>query len=570
MRLFYHTFLICCFYLNPSNTVNGPPIKTAPQDDIPPTLSEARLHYNNNELDRAFEGYVAALLSPKIETMDRQLLFKALTEYSIICLKLGKYPEVPDMLDRFDWKNQKSSNDSIKSRLYSYLGLSYFNLDRYREAASNFMEGIDFSENSDENFNYYFLPNNLGLVNNEIGNYKRAITNYNHAIRIAGDHGYPEGIAAALSNIGQIYYDRKLNDSSYYYFQKSLDIQTRNGFERGRLITQVNMANLDFRKGDLKKALAAYKQSLVLNQKVNISYIEETLIRNIGTTYLELDILDSAEVYIRSSIKDQMEKKSSNVLMHGLGDMIALQEKKGAVDSAFYYYKQRAAIKDSIMGAENFKAIEEIQAKYDNEKSQRELLERENDLKQLTITVLIISIIALVSLILYIKAEFLKKALKGLVQKVENELNRTKHALEDEINVNKAVYSENEEKLAATKDRIERLCRQEKNKKEVKQLATELFYKFNYTYPGFSSDLSREYRDIKLTDLQMRACKLIALGWYENHVPFVYMGITSSQGSYRNLLYNLRQKFSVEDNLALNSILHRFLKRENGQKSKDR
>lgn len=265
---------------------------------------------------------------------------------------------------------------------------------------------------------------NLGVIFEMSGDFPKAILFYQQALKIYKRLNDLKNIAVAENNIGIVYQQMNLFDQSFAY-QQSAYLHKQQTNDTSGMASSLNNIGVIYEslKTDYDKALFYYHQSLKLYQQLGNSLQTGTLLNNIGLVYLKQDHLTEAETYlnqgfvIRKAMGDKsgeassllnlaqlamkqnkygvcIEKASTSIsLFLMMGSKTKLSEayqtlaqgyektnKQGlALDS----YKKHIAYRDSVYNENNQKTIHEMQAKYDNEVAQKQLiiLEKESKLK---------------------------------------------------------------------------------------------------------------------------------------------------------------------------------------------
>jgi two-component system, NarL family, sensor kinase len=270
------------------------------------------------------------------------------------------------------------------------------------------------------------------LIFQNQGNYERSLDYGLKSLRILEELNDKSGIASTLLNIGNVYYLRKEYQQAKRYYFNSLAIKrelAKNAMNQNIQKTLGNIANvyqklnqpdsafyffklaipLAKQAGDLKNlslayteiglthsrqkrydsALYYYNQSLAIYKEgkfVN-EFDRATLLQSISETYLEMRNFKRALAYAQESLAVAKRLNNANKLKEAYELLALLYERAGNHSLALDAMKKFLIYQDSLVNSEKNIQILEIQTKYETEKkdSQINLLNRENELKQLAI-----------------------------------------------------------------------------------------------------------------------------------------------------------------------------------------
>ena len=172
-----------------------------------------------------------------------------------------------------------------------------------------------------------------------------ALEYYKRALNIRKELKHNIEIAAILSNMGVICYNRKDFVMAEKYHQEALDISLKNKRLKYAGICHINIGNICFDRNDPKLANYNYREAL---KYIGDDYqIKELLYYNLGEVNLKL----------------------------------------GNLEDALKYNDTCMTIKDSLYSREAIKSLNEMQVKYETEKTKLELDKKELEAKNNTIKI---------------------------------------------------------------------------------------------------------------------------------------------------------------------------------------
>ncbi|MEQ9423768.1 MAG: tetratricopeptide repeat protein [Cyclobacteriaceae bacterium] len=289
------------------------------------------------------------------------------------------------------------SQDSLLiSYSYSAIGETYRKLGVYEKALSNYLKALQVDEYYDNQLGLANNYNNLGILYDYQDKPEKAIENYKRALKInqqinTGDseagnrRNFP--IASNYNNIGIIYKNQKQYDSAEYQYQKALEIMLMIKSKYGEAVLYNNLGRLNFERGDYKEAIEFQEKAGIIQRENN--YMEQ----------LSISLADLMEVYVaqeryREAIEVGQEaydlafefESYNNIGVASEGLAISYEELNDD-SKALEFYKIFKQYSDSITDQSRNEMIEQMQAKYETEQTEKEnlVLRKNNEINAATI-----------------------------------------------------------------------------------------------------------------------------------------------------------------------------------------
>lgn len=287
----------------------------------------------------------------------------------------------------------------------------------YDQAMVYYNEALELCKELGYDKGFAVVLNNMAIVHSDKGEYPKAIKMYQQALEYERKINNAQGIAEAYNNIGVVYYYQQDMDRVFEYFEKSVAISEKINDEAGQKRSYNNLGALYNHFEEYDKALDNYFKSLELAKKQNdqsqisqnlnniavakylqkkfdeaASYHEQSIAikksmedyagmangyMNFGSLHRDQKNYKKAEEYYLKSIDIAKKYKSRYVLQEAYALLAKSFSNQGKHQEAYEYSLLHSAAKDSIISVEKTKAIEEMEAKYENEVKSRELAEKD-------------------------------------------------------------------------------------------------------------------------------------------------------------------------------------------------
>ncbi len=404
-------------------------------------------------------------------------------------------------------------------------------------------------------------PEYLGMIYNSLaGNFKdlddmaSAKSYYGKAKKAFDGQGDKRAVVMVYNNLGAIYRKVKLLDSALYVYGEAskLLVTLNNSF----LLAQntLNMGNVYEQKGELDEAEAAFLRCLDLSESSKLQYGVLLSTVNLGNLYrLKKD-------YPRS--KDWLNRALE------LSNNMGLAREKGLVlerlswlardtnnfEEAYAQSVQASAIQDSLASESVKKEVQALQAKFEKEKSENEVLSLKAKNQQATLGLLAagIGILLLVTFSLYV----LYRQKRLLAQKLLAESER--EVLSKAIQVKDMELTAQALQLLQFKKRMEESTEDAEGTSEEKKerfparesfdvLQQEFENRITSSNEDFYQKLLIAYPDLKPSELKL--CSYLRLNLSTKELAEI---LNKSARTVENTRFSIRKKMGLgpEDNLV--------------------
>lgn len=232
-------------------------------------------------------------------------------------------------LDIYKLNNKKP----LIAVVYGNIGAECSNMGMFKKALVYYDLAIEINELAG---NYQDLTRNLvnkGISFKELNLLDSAIIYYNKAIKIAEKNNYVSRLAQAYTNIGSIFLEKMQFDDALQYFNKSLDICRKNNLPYGSVINFTNAGNTYQQMGDYSNAIANLDSAMIYSSKLKVPKELCEIYKQLATVY----------------------------------------ETKGDFKNAYKFQILHSQISDSLVTAEKYQKVLELEKKYENSEKQKEI-----------------------------------------------------------------------------------------------------------------------------------------------------------------------------------------------------
>lgn len=407
---------------------------------------------------------------------------------------------------RFDINNPKETFDllatieaySIKNNYpkglfmaYGDKGIFYLFMGSMDSARLNFKKALKIAEENNFEKSTAKVKSNLGVLEDNIGNYNEAIKWYLASIKVSEQLNDSIQAGKTYGNLAQVYGRFEDIELQEYYIQKGINILPENTQDKGILLT--DLASLYETKGDYPAVLETAKkaetistliksdrlsffvnrlfgQYYIANEqpKTALDHFEKSysFIKNqsyyyvielnhyISKCHLELGDIKEAEAYLNQAIEGKTQYEIPVDLEIAILENLARIKNELSPSDVYHIQNEIFALKDSLYQTEKIALSKELSVAFETEKKDKELAENALDIEkkesQLWLTLgvagsllaLCLLLILLYSLnkqkhkvkLLSLEKENDLAKLEGLLQGEDKERSRVAKELHDGIN----------------------------------------------------------------------------------------------------------------------------------------
>lgn len=280
-------------------------------------------------------------------------------------------------------------NEAILAKIYNHRGVLYRNISDYPEAEKKFYEALHIAEK-------YQNLQEIAYANNNLGDLLRITGNAAESLRF-------------MQKAQELF--RKLNDKrgeAYTYirmseaFQKLGDLSKAEEMARKCLTIREKIGNQQDigaafnRIGDVlalqekhEQALDYYQKSLIIAINQNDITAKIATLQDIGRILIHTKRYNEAEQKLQealqTAIKHQSKEQESNIYEL----LCELYEKQNKIDKAYYFFKKKQILRDSIFSTQRMIQLDQIRVRYNLQQKENEnRLLKEKLQKEQTIRIL--------------------------------------------------------------------------------------------------------------------------------------------------------------------------------------
>lgn len=370
---------------------------------------------------------------------------QAYNDISIIHIMRSEYEKAIEMLEKSRLIREELKDDLGIATIYNKMGIINQQMGDYNKAIEVQMKALELFDKIDHKYGVTQSNNNLAVLYMNQANYKKALEYHLVTKKMRIEINDSIGYAVTIMNIGNVYqFEGNVVESEKYYNEALLLFRRYINQGTKEYIPAVlnNLVNIYLVKQDYEKCKALLKESIELRQSLNDLKGLASCYNNFGKVLIEEKKPDEALIYLNKALEIGKQINSKVETQYAYDKLYRIYKEKGNLSKALEYFEIAKALSDSLLNEANIVSMNEMEAKYQNEKKKTEisLLKTETELKDLQIfreksirnvVIIILFLIVIMSVIVFFFIRNRQKTQR--IIEVQKERERIARDLHDNI-----------------------------------------------------------------------------------------------------------------------------------------
>ncbi len=258
-------------------------------------------------------------------------------------------------------------------RVYHVIGAIYSDMAEQGKALNYFLKSVTYGRQYDQQAELAFVYNSLGNFYTRQGEMRKGMSYYLQAVEAHKKSGSKRAIYTPYNNLSASYLKLNKMDSAIYYINLCVAFNEKNHDNNRLTNNYITLSEIYMNSRHKEKSLLYAKKGVEAARGLDDKYTLSRALSQQGSAYFA----NSKDPESISSFTEAMD------LAKETGDITTLQsaaillskvyETSGDFKNALAYYKQFKSFRDSTMNRENLEQMRSAEARYENEKKQKEI-----------------------------------------------------------------------------------------------------------------------------------------------------------------------------------------------------
>jgi len=261
----------------------------------------------------------------------------------------------------------------MQSDILNAIGVAYKTKGEYQKSIEYYQQNFKVQEALGDSAAMGRTLNNIGNVYWSFGINKKAIEYYEKSMEIFQNLHLDNYVGFLLINIGIGYAKSKDNNKAIEYLRKSYAVFQKINLKKGMAQAQSEMGTIYSENGNFQMALKYQEEALAIFKAIGENMNTAMTLRYIAETYNKAGNLNTALNYFKMSLDLEKQTGLKKEMLDNYKDIAVIYSKLDNYRNAYLNFQQYSNLKDSTLGEDYLKQIQELEAKYDADKKEKEI-----------------------------------------------------------------------------------------------------------------------------------------------------------------------------------------------------
>jgi signal transduction histidine kinase len=344
--------------------------------------------------------------------------------------KLKKAEELDEVFLKNASEAKKINYYQGEAESYSNLSLVYYYKGKYEKDIFYSLKAISIFEKIDS-------KEKLAIEYGELGyrlkkrNIKKAQIYMQRGLKIAQQFQLQKPLLSLYNNYGVLKELQNQVDSALFFYTKGLYMKEKIRDTLGIPYSLNNIAGIYLIQKKYDKAEVFYTKALAIRQKIKDEVGISENLSNFGDLYFAQKKYNKAIEYYQKTIQQALSYHYMYLVQYGYQKKAECYEFERNSDSALVNFKKYTQLKDSLFTKESNSKIAELEIKYDSNKKEKLVLQKEIEIKKSNNKLMLVSLLAfflaLIGVLVYRQQRIKNKQqeqeyeLKSAISKIETQ-----------------------------------------------------------------------------------------------------------------------------------------------------
>ncbi len=280
---------------------------------------------------------------------------------------------------------RKFERDAAMAQALTNLGTVYRDMGRYSEALDRQMQSLELRKQLGPGHRVDIPYRNIGLLYREIEDTQSARENLQNAIEAAKLEFDPFALSSALGSYATLLNDLGEWDQALALAQRALEVDLPLGNKQATALEYLELARAQIGLRRFGKASEHVDQALRLGQEMSQADVIGRALLYRGDLFAAEGNQVAAESAYAQSLEHLTRAQLKPQLHAAYLAIERLLEGRGAVREALLYSRQRAALREELLGLTSARRLAILELKQERERTDRqmEILRMDNQVKEL-------------------------------------------------------------------------------------------------------------------------------------------------------------------------------------------
>ena len=328
--------------------------------------------------EKSLGFYEQALLLSK-QVSNNRLILSSYNDVGVAYIELNKFDSAIIALEQAVYVTKQLKDTFRMARVLGNIGNVYLHKKDRVKAIGYYLQAAKLLETCGNQNGLATLYSNLCSLLDGQKEYDKALEYGNKAIILAQKTEDDESLVNAMINLSNTYGDINQPGKVIELLEKVLPLAKKNEDLDQISTVYHDMGIYYFNKRDFSSSLEKYLESYRYVKQMGNMYHLCTVCSSLAKVYHKLKQEDKALAYILQAEKLADTVGSRVDLKEIYTTRAEIEQQRGNYKLAAEYFSKTLELSDSLFKAETSEKVAEVEAQYQNEKKQKEIVQLEKD-----------------------------------------------------------------------------------------------------------------------------------------------------------------------------------------------
>jgi signal transduction histidine kinase len=269
----------------------------------------------------------------------------------------------------------QSYHGTEEAKLIRKLGFNYFMRGDYKNALHLYEKALAINKKLNNHGEIANILKNIGIALSEQGNYEKAKVYLLESIEIFQQIGDEKAEGSSSNNLAMVFIHDKQYEKAYKYALQTLKIREKHKDISGIANAYTIIGRIHQAQKQTTKAIDYYNKAMEIRLSTNDLYNIAYLDTYFSDIYFEEKQYTKSIVYAKKSLQAFSQNGVKTGITYCYEQLCKNYEAIKDYQQALHFYKLSATFKDSLLNEEKTKAIANLEATFEIELKEREILE---------------------------------------------------------------------------------------------------------------------------------------------------------------------------------------------------
>ncbi|WP_153798708.1 tetratricopeptide repeat protein [Foetidibacter luteolus] len=247
-----------------------------------------------------------------------------------------------------------------ESRSLGVLAVAFRQIGDYQKALQYFFQKLQLEEKRESPRNLASVLINIGILYVYLEQYNEAVLYYKRADSVINQFNVNDLEYYINNNLGDVYERLNQDDSAFARFTKAVQIAGKINDDDLKGTSITGLGHIYLKQKKINEASQAYRQALVYLEASNDDDLVCEASLGMARLYEGLAMKDSARYYAMQSFRLARTARFESRELDAAQFLANHYKNSGVIDSAFAYFQEAQALKDSIHSKDKIRALQVI------------------------------------------------------------------------------------------------------------------------------------------------------------------------------------------------------------------